>query len=59
MTLSLLLALPPDRFAAASVQDAGPEWVERFRQLNQRMTEQGAVRILNDKLTEKPHDKAD
>lgn len=30
---SLLLALPRDRFAAESVVDAGPDWMERFRAL--------------------------
>ncbi len=30
---SLLLALPRDQFAVASVQDAGPDWMERYRTL--------------------------
>lgn len=30
---SLLLALPRDQFAAESVQDAGPDWMERYRKL--------------------------
>jgi hypothetical protein len=30
---SLLLALPRDQFAVASVQSAGPDWMERFRAL--------------------------
>jgi hypothetical protein len=30
---SLLLALPRDAFAVESVQDAGPDWMERFRML--------------------------
>jgi Tetratricopeptide Repeats-Sensor len=29
----LLLALPKDPFAVASVQDAGPDWMERYRAL--------------------------
>ena len=34
----LLLALPQDDFCAASVSDAGPDWVERFRLLAKRVT---------------------
>jgi len=34
---SLLLALPDDQFAAASVQDAGAGWIERFRALTRRL----------------------
>ena len=30
---SLLLALPRDQFAVASVQEAGPDWMERYRTL--------------------------
>jgi hypothetical protein len=30
---SLLLALPRDQFAVESVQDAGPDWMERYRNL--------------------------
>jgi hypothetical protein len=33
----LLLALPRDAFAAASVADAGPNWVDRYRALWQRL----------------------
>ena len=34
---TLLLALPRDAFAAASVEDAGPEWIERYRALCGRL----------------------
>lgn len=33
----LLLALPPERYTVSSVQDAGPQWVERFRALCERI----------------------
>jgi len=33
----LLLALPKDDFAAQSVQDAGPDWMERFHRLCARL----------------------
>jgi hypothetical protein len=33
----LLLAMPEDPFAAASVADGGPDWVERFRRLCDRV----------------------
>jgi hypothetical protein len=35
---TLLLALPRDAFAAASVADAGPDWLERFRILTEHLT---------------------
>ena len=44
----LYLALPPDRFVAASVSSAGPQWVERFRQLRSRVAEE---RVLSDAET--------
>jgi hypothetical protein len=34
---TLMLALPRDAFAAASVEHAGPEWIERFRALCGRL----------------------
>ena len=34
---SLLLALPKAEFATASVKDAGPDWMERFRTLCDRL----------------------
>ena len=33
----LLLALPKDQFAAASVADAGPDWMERYRKLCEQL----------------------
>ncbi len=33
----LLLAIAKDRFAAASVLDAGPDWMQRFRALTDRL----------------------
>lgn len=32
----LYLALPPDQFAARSVQQGGPDWIERYQQLLKR-----------------------
>jgi hypothetical protein len=34
---TLLLALPEDDFAEASVADAGPEWMDRYRRLCRRL----------------------
>ncbi len=34
---TLMLAVPRDDYAAASVADAGPEWMERFRALVERL----------------------
>jgi Tetratricopeptide Repeats-Sensor len=34
---TLMLAIPRDDYAAASVADAGPEWVERYRRLLERL----------------------
>ena len=34
---TLLLAMPPPAFAAASVADGGPDWMERFRQLCEQL----------------------
>ena len=36
ISTTLFLALPKEQFAVASVQDAGPRWVDRFYQLCQR-----------------------
>ena len=35
---ALLLALPKDKFQVTSVQHGGPEWVERYQTLCERMT---------------------
>ncbi len=40
----LMLALPTERFAAASVLDAGPDWMERFRTLCKRQE----IKVLAD-----------
>lgn len=34
---TLLLALPVDQYAAASVNDGGPTWTERYRELHRRV----------------------
>ncbi len=44
ITTTLMLAIPRDSFAAASVNDAGAQWTERFRGLCGR----GAVKVLSD-----------
>ncbi len=54
----LYLSIRPNLYVKKSVQQAGPEWVERFRQLHSRLSEAGAVRILNE-LTEEPADKSE
>ncbi|HEU4597435.1 MAG TPA: tetratricopeptide repeat-containing protein, partial [Pyrinomonadaceae bacterium] len=54
----LYLGLHPGLFVKRSVQSAGPQWVERFRRLHERLSAQGAVRILCD-LTEEPADKSE
>ena len=35
----LYLALPPDQFIKASVRSAGPQWIERFWRLRERLPE--------------------
>jgi tetratricopeptide (TPR) repeat protein len=54
----LYLALPPDEFVAASVRSAGPQWIERFRQVRAHAAEE---RILSntDKLPAWLEDKRD
>jgi hypothetical protein len=53
----LFLALPPEQFIQASVAHGGPDWVERFNCLCERLN----PRILSESkempswLTEKPH----
>ncbi len=37
ITTQLLLALPKEDFAAQSVLDAGPDWMERYRRLCERL----------------------
>jgi hypothetical protein len=40
---TLMLALPRDEFAAASVNDAGAEWTERYR----RLADRSEVQVLS------------
>jgi hypothetical protein len=54
----LYLALQPPLYVKASVSDAGPAWVERFRRLHERLEEEGAVRVLSE-LTDEPEDRAE
>ena len=51
----LYLALQSGLYVKASVQKAGPDWVERFRKLNKRLSDAGKVRILGE-LEEEPKD---
>jgi tetratricopeptide (TPR) repeat protein len=44
----LYLSLQPGLYVRESVQKAGPEWVERFRQLHSRMADEGSVRVLTE-----------
>jgi len=54
----LYLALQSNLYIEESVAKAGPQWVERFRKLNERLSETGNVRVLCD-LTEAPNDEAE
>ena len=54
----LYLALEPGLYVKASVRDAGPNWVERFRRLYKRLEAEGKVRVLND-LADEPADEAE
>ncbi len=54
----LYLALESSLYVNASVRKAGPDWVERFRRLHQRVSKQEKVRVLSD-VTEEPTDKAE
>ena len=42
----LFLALPREKYINASVQAAGPEWVERFNRLYNQLSNQKQVRVL-------------
>jgi tetratricopeptide (TPR) repeat protein len=44
----LYLAIPPQGYVIASVQKAGPQWVERFWNLYNAHVAEGRVRILSD-----------
>ncbi len=54
----LYLALPSPLYVKASVAPAGPDWVERFRKLNERLSGEEKVRVLSE-LSEEPADKAE
>jgi tetratricopeptide repeat protein len=44
----LYLALPKDQYIVKSVQDAGPEWVDRFNELHKRHLAEKRLRELAD-----------
>jgi hypothetical protein len=44
----LYLALPKDQYIVKSVQDAGPEWVDRFNELHKRHLAENRLRELAD-----------
>jgi hypothetical protein len=54
----LYLALPSPLYVKESVAPAGPDWVERFRKLDERLSAEGRVRVLSE-LSEEPADKAE
>jgi len=51
----LYLALQTGLYIKSSVQKAGPDWVERFRQLYKRLSANGSVRVLCE-LEDEPKD---
>ena len=51
----LYLALPSGLYVTKSVRKAGPDWVQRFRDLYSRLLDQGRVRILS-YMEEEPKD---
>jgi tetratricopeptide (TPR) repeat protein len=51
----LYLALQSGLYVNASVRQAGPHWVERFRRLQSRLSKEDAVRVLSE-LEEEPTD---
>jgi tetratricopeptide (TPR) repeat protein len=54
----LYLALPSHLYVKESVAPAGPDWVERFRKLNERLSGEEKVRVLSE-LSEEPADRAE
>lgn len=54
----LYLALQSNLYVKESVQKAGPNWVERFRKLHERLSKEEKVRVLSE-LSEEPGDKAE
>jgi hypothetical protein len=53
----LYLAMPSGLYVNASVRKAGPDWVQRFRDLNTRLSDQGLVRVLSQMEDEPKDDK--
>src|ERR1044072_3785238 len=51
----LYLALPRGLYVNASVRRGGPDWVQRFRDLNARASNQGLVRVLS-QMEDEPKD---
>jgi hypothetical protein len=51
----LYLAVPTGLYVNASVRKGGPDWVQRFRDLYTRLSNQGLVRVLN-QMEEEPKD---
>ncbi|HEV2862008.1 MAG TPA: tetratricopeptide repeat-containing protein [Pyrinomonadaceae bacterium] len=51
----LYLALPRGEYVKNSVQKGGPAWVERFRQLYERLTAEGKVRVLSQATEEREY----
>ena len=51
----LYLALPSGLYVNASVRKAGPDWVQRFRDLYTRLSNKGLVRVLSE-LEDEPKD---
>jgi tetratricopeptide (TPR) repeat protein len=51
----LYLAMPTGLYVNASVRKAGPDWVQRFRDLHTRLSDQGLVRVLS-QLEDEPKD---
>ena len=51
----LYLAMPSGLYVTKSVRKAGPDWVQRFRDLYARLMDEGRVRILS-QLEDEPKD---
>jgi len=51
----LYLALPRGEYVKNSVQKAGHDWVERFRQLYERQKAEGRVRVLSEATDEREY----
>jgi tetratricopeptide (TPR) repeat protein len=51
----LYLALPSGLYINKSVRKAGPDWVQRFRDLHARLSKDGVVRVLSE-MEDEPRD---